>query len=287
MRLQAVSWEAKGIFYLEELTNQASRTTEITRVCCRIPVPEGHLMFPSTLLADREHIQGHGKHVRRFDADQSSSKSAPRRRVSRPRVNQGREPRPLQGTDGPRTRLLYHGHYGGADPATGSSRTSYTPCSPMSSSSRQTCESCRRRTWPTTSRKAAAAIVVRPRPAGTRFTSSLSCDDALLHLGGFMVHGNPANPATSSFVVMVYESARQVGRRRTKRRLKAREISKSSWTALSRRQGVALQSSCMTRSYRRWEFTQLWPSRWSLQSVGHDPDCGFRLRLPYHRQSTP
>jgi iterative type I PKS product template protein len=58
--------------------------------------------------------------------------------------------------------------------------------------------------------EAAAAIVLKPDPAGTRFTSSPYWGEALLHLAGFMVNGNPAKPASSTFVVMGYESVEQL-----------------------------------------------------------------------------
>lgn len=58
--------------------------------------------------------------------------------------------------------------------------------------------------------EAAATIVLRPDPAGTRFTSSPYWGEALLHLAGFMVNGNPAKPAQSTFVVMGYESVEQL-----------------------------------------------------------------------------
>ncbi|KAI3397077.1 hypothetical protein diail_11219, partial [Diaporthe ilicicola] len=58
--------------------------------------------------------------------------------------------------------------------------------------------------------EAAATVVLRPDPAGTRFTSSPYWGEALLHLAGFMVNGNPAKPAGSTFVVMGYESVEQL-----------------------------------------------------------------------------
>lgn len=58
--------------------------------------------------------------------------------------------------------------------------------------------------------EAAATIVLKPDPAGTRFTSSPYWGEALLHLAGFMVNGNPAKPAQSTFVVMGYESVEQL-----------------------------------------------------------------------------
>ncbi|KAJ0122145.1 hypothetical protein J7T55_002657 [Diaporthe amygdali] len=58
--------------------------------------------------------------------------------------------------------------------------------------------------------EAAATIVLKPDPMGTRFTSSPYWGEALLHLAGFMVNGNPAKPAQSTFVVMGYESVEQL-----------------------------------------------------------------------------
>ena len=58
--------------------------------------------------------------------------------------------------------------------------------------------------------EAAATIVLRPDPAGTRFTFSPYWAEALLHLAGFMVNGNPNKPAQSTFVVMGYDSVEQL-----------------------------------------------------------------------------
>lgn len=58
--------------------------------------------------------------------------------------------------------------------------------------------------------EAATTVVLRPDPAGTRFTSSPYWGEALLHLAGFMVNGNPAKPPQSTFVVMGYESVEQL-----------------------------------------------------------------------------
>lgn len=58
--------------------------------------------------------------------------------------------------------------------------------------------------------EAAATVVLKPDPVGTRFTSSPYWGEALLHLAGFMVNGNPAKPAGSTFVVMGYDSVEQL-----------------------------------------------------------------------------
>ncbi|KAK0728742.1 hypothetical protein B0T26DRAFT_768494 [Lasiosphaeria miniovina] len=58
--------------------------------------------------------------------------------------------------------------------------------------------------------EAAATISLKPDPAGTRFTSSPYWGEALLHLAGFMVNGNPAKPASSTFVVMGYDTVEQL-----------------------------------------------------------------------------
>jgi iterative type I PKS product template protein len=58
--------------------------------------------------------------------------------------------------------------------------------------------------------EAAAAILLPPDPVGTRFTSSPYWAEALLHLAGFMVNGNPSKPPQSTFVVMGYESVKQL-----------------------------------------------------------------------------
>lgn len=58
--------------------------------------------------------------------------------------------------------------------------------------------------------EAAATVVLRPDPEGTRFTSSPYWGEALLHLAGFMVNGNPNKSPQSTFVVMGYESVEQL-----------------------------------------------------------------------------
>ena len=58
--------------------------------------------------------------------------------------------------------------------------------------------------------EAAATIVLPPHPAGTRFTSSPYWNEALLHLAGFMVNGNPSKSPQSTFVVMGYDSFEQL-----------------------------------------------------------------------------
>lgn len=58
--------------------------------------------------------------------------------------------------------------------------------------------------------EAAATIMLRSDPAGTRFTSSPYWGEALLHLAGFMVNGNPNKSPQSTFVVMGYDSVEQL-----------------------------------------------------------------------------
>lgn len=58
--------------------------------------------------------------------------------------------------------------------------------------------------------EAAATIVLRPDPVGTRFTSSPYWGEALLHLAGFMVNGNPSKSPQSTFVVMGYDTVEQL-----------------------------------------------------------------------------
>lgn len=58
--------------------------------------------------------------------------------------------------------------------------------------------------------EAAATIVLRPDPVGTRFTSSPYWGEALLHLAGFMVNGNPNKSPQSTFVVMGYDTVEQL-----------------------------------------------------------------------------
>ncbi|KAL4960754.1 uncharacterized protein BDV14DRAFT_181842 [Aspergillus stella-maris] len=53
----------------------------------------------------------------------------------------------------------------------------------------------------------AAAVVTLPHdPAGTRFTFSPYWGEALVHLAGFMVNGNPGKSSQKTFVVMGFES---------------------------------------------------------------------------------
>lgn len=58
--------------------------------------------------------------------------------------------------------------------------------------------------------EATATVVLRPDPVGTRFTSSPYWGEALLHLAGFMVNGNPNKSPQSTFVVMGYDSVEQL-----------------------------------------------------------------------------
>ncbi|KAJ4287151.1 Non-reducing polyketide synthase curS2 [Kalmusia sp. IMI 367209] len=58
--------------------------------------------------------------------------------------------------------------------------------------------------------EAAATIVLRPDPVGTVFTFSPYWAEALLHLAGFMVNGNPNKSPQSTFVVMGYDSVEQL-----------------------------------------------------------------------------
>jgi iterative type I PKS product template protein len=58
--------------------------------------------------------------------------------------------------------------------------------------------------------EAAATIVLRPDPVGTRFTSSPYWGEALLHLAGFMVNGNPSKSPQTTFVVMGYDTVEQL-----------------------------------------------------------------------------
>ncbi|KAJ6190544.1 conidial yellow pigment biosynthesis polyketide synthase [Penicillium mononematosum] len=53
----------------------------------------------------------------------------------------------------------------------------------------------------------AAAVVTLPHdPAGTRFTFSPYWGEALVHLAGFMVNGNPSKSPQKTFIVMGFES---------------------------------------------------------------------------------
>ncbi|KAK2786783.1 polyketide synthase pks13 [Onygenales sp. PD_12] len=56
----------------------------------------------------------------------------------------------------------------------------------------------------------AAAVVTLPHdPAGTRFTFSPYWGEALVHLAGFMVNGNPSKSPQTTFIVMGFESVEQ------------------------------------------------------------------------------
>ena len=57
--------------------------------------------------------------------------------------------------------------------------------------------------------EAAATIKIKPDPTGTRFTSSPYWGEALLHLAGFMVNGNPSTPPQLTYAMMGYESIDQ------------------------------------------------------------------------------
>ncbi|KAI9695808.1 MAG: polyketide synthase pks13 [Bogoriella megaspora] len=58
--------------------------------------------------------------------------------------------------------------------------------------------------------EAAAKIKIRCDPVGTRFTSSPYWGEALLHLAGFMVNGNPNTPPQLTYALMGYESIEQL-----------------------------------------------------------------------------
>ena len=58
--------------------------------------------------------------------------------------------------------------------------------------------------------EAAATIKIKPDPVGTRFTSSPYWGEALLHLAGFMVNGNPNTPPELTYALMGYESIEQL-----------------------------------------------------------------------------
>jgi len=58
--------------------------------------------------------------------------------------------------------------------------------------------------------EAAATIMLPPHPVGTSFTSSPYWSEALLHLAGFMVNGNPRKSTQSTFVVMGYDTFEQL-----------------------------------------------------------------------------
>nr|AOO87091.1 polyketide synthase [Alternaria alternantherae] len=58
--------------------------------------------------------------------------------------------------------------------------------------------------------EAAATIKIRPDPTGTRFTWSPYWGEALLHLAGFMVNGNPNTPQELTYALMGYDSIEQL-----------------------------------------------------------------------------
>jgi iterative type I PKS product template protein len=58
--------------------------------------------------------------------------------------------------------------------------------------------------------EAAATIKIRPDPEGTRFTASPYWGEALLHLAGFMVNGNPNTPSDLTYALMGYEIIEQL-----------------------------------------------------------------------------
>lgn len=58
--------------------------------------------------------------------------------------------------------------------------------------------------------EAAATIKIKPDPAGTRFTASPYWGEALLHLAGFMVNGNPNTPQPLTYALMGYDSIEQL-----------------------------------------------------------------------------
>ena len=58
--------------------------------------------------------------------------------------------------------------------------------------------------------EAAASIKIQSGPAGTRFTSSPYWGEALLHLAGFMVNGNPNTPPQLTYALMGYDSIEQL-----------------------------------------------------------------------------
>ncbi|KAI9658366.1 MAG: Type I Iterative PKS [Bathelium mastoideum] len=58
--------------------------------------------------------------------------------------------------------------------------------------------------------EAAATIKLRPDPAGARFTLSPYWGEALLHLAGFMVNGNPNPPAQFTYAVMGYDCVEEL-----------------------------------------------------------------------------
>jgi iterative type I PKS product template protein len=58
--------------------------------------------------------------------------------------------------------------------------------------------------------EAAATIKIRPDPTGARFTASPYWGEALLHLAGFMVNGNPNTPQPLTYALMGYDSIEQL-----------------------------------------------------------------------------
>jgi iterative type I PKS product template protein len=57
--------------------------------------------------------------------------------------------------------------------------------------------------------EAAASVVLQNDPPGTQFTASPYWGEALLHLAGFMVNGNPNKSPRTTFIVMGFESVEQ------------------------------------------------------------------------------
>ena len=57
--------------------------------------------------------------------------------------------------------------------------------------------------------EAAAPVVLKDNPAGSTFTFSPYWSEALAHLAGFMVQGNPAKNPRTTFVVMGFDSVEQ------------------------------------------------------------------------------
>ena len=57
--------------------------------------------------------------------------------------------------------------------------------------------------------EAAATAMLKEDPPGTNFTTSPYRGEALLHLAGFMVNGNPAKSSLTTFIVMGFGSVEQ------------------------------------------------------------------------------
>ncbi|KIM92530.1 hypothetical protein OIDMADRAFT_62490 [Oidiodendron maius Zn] len=57
--------------------------------------------------------------------------------------------------------------------------------------------------------EAAAEVVLKNDPVGSRFTFSPYWSEALVHLAGFMVNGNPNRSSDKTFIVMGFESVEQ------------------------------------------------------------------------------